>query len=103
MLERNPRLRNLAARKQLLVIESELNRHLLVEDGRAMKRAVHDFGERTMQWRGIVTAGLAAFSAFRSRPKTPPTEKRSWFGPVLDTVRLGASLWSSFRNGKGRQ
>jgi hypothetical protein len=103
MPEGNPRLRNLATRKQLLIVESELNRRSLIEDGRASAYDLHGFGERVAYWRGVIIAGLAAISAFPSRTEPSPTGKRSWFGPFLDTLHLGTSLWTTLRNGKGRR
>jgi hypothetical protein len=103
MPERNPRLRNPATHKQLLIIESELNRRLLIEDGRASAHDLHGFGERAAYWRGVVTAGFVAFLAFQSKTEAPATGKRSPFGPFLDTLRLGASLWTTLRNGKERR
>jgi hypothetical protein len=103
MPEENPRLRNLATRKQLLIVESELNRRMLIEDGRAMAREFHLLGERATHWRGLITAGIATIAAFRSRTEPSPIGKRSWFGSILNTVRVGTSLWTALRNGKGRR
>jgi hypothetical protein len=96
-------MRDLAARKQLLITESEINRLLLEEDGKAIAREVHDFSQRTMQLRGLMTMALAAFSAVKSGASAPPAQKRSWFEPIVNTVRLGTSIWSTFWNGKGRE
>lgn len=96
-------MRDLTARKQLLITESEINRLLLKEGGRALAREVHDFSQRAGQLRGLVTVALAAFSAFHAGTAAPPAGKRSWFGSIVNTVRLGTSLWSTFRNGKGRE
>ena len=103
MPEGNPHLRNLATRKQLLIVESEFNRRLLIEDGSALARDSYRFGERAAYWRGVVTTGVAVFSAFQSKAEAPPTHKRSRVGSFLDTVRLGRSLWTILRNGKGRR
>jgi hypothetical protein len=96
-------MRDLAARKQLLITESEINRLLLKNEGKAIAREVHDFGQRAMQLKGLMAMATAAFSAVKSETVAPPTGKRSWFEPILSTVRLGTSLWSTFRNGKGRE
>ena len=96
-------MREITAHKQLLITESEINRFLLKEDGKAMAHEAHDFGHRTMQIGGLVTMALAAFSALKSGVAAPTTRKRSWFGPILNTVRLGTSLWSTFRSGRGRE
>jgi len=96
-------MRDLAARKQLLVTESEINRFLLKEDGKTLAREVHDFGQRTMQLRGLMTTAMAAFSIVKSGAATPTTGKRYWFDPILNTFRLGTSLWRAFRNGKGQE
>ena len=96
-------MRNLAARKQLLITESEINRMLLKEDGRALAREAHDFSRQIAQLCGLMAIGTAVFSAVKSGTTAPPTKKRSWFEPILNTVRLGTSLWSAFRNGMGQE
>jgi hypothetical protein len=93
-------LRNRARRKQLLIVESEINRHLLMKDGGALVRELHELGERTGQLHGLIAAVIAAFSAAKSGGDAPPPRKRSWTESIFNTVRLGTSLWSAVRNGK---
>ncbi len=96
-------MRDLAAHKQLLITESELNRLLLKQDGKVLAGDVRDFNQRTAQLCGLVAVAMAAFSAVKSGTAAPPTKKQSWFEPILNTVRLGTSLWSAFQNGRGRE
>jgi hypothetical protein len=103
MPEGNPHLRNLATRKQLLIVKGEFNRRLLIEEGNALAQGPHGSGGRAAYGRGDITAALNVFSAFRSKTGAPSTGKRSRFEPFLDTLRLGALLWTTPRNGKGRR
>ena len=96
-------MKDLTAHKQLLITESEINRFLLKEDGKAIAREVHDLSQRATQVRGLLAMAAAAFSAVKPEAAAPSNEKRSWFEPIVNTVRLGTSLWSAFRNGKGQE
>jgi hypothetical protein len=102
MPQGNPHLNNLATRKQLLIVESELNRRVLLEDGRVLTREFHSWREQAAHLQDLVSLGVAVFSALQSRETAPSPEKRSWIAPIMDTLRLGASLWTTFRDGKGR-
>jgi hypothetical protein len=103
MPEGNHHLRNLATRIQLLIIESDLNRRLLIEDGNALAQGPHGLGGRAAYGRGVITAALNSFSAFPSKTEVSSTAKCSRFEPFLDTLRPGALLWTTPRNGKGRR
>lgn len=103
MPQGNAYLNNLAARKELLIIESEINRRLLLKDGRVLAGELSDLREQTAHLQGLVTLGVAVISALRPGNESASTKKRSWIEPILNTMRLGTSLWSTFRNGKGRE
>lgn len=104
MPQGNAYLKNFAARKQLLIVESELNRRLLLEDGRVLARELRALRDQAAQWQGVVGVGVALVSALRSKKdEAPSSKKRSWVTPIVETVRLGASLWTAFRDGKERK
>jgi hypothetical protein len=95
-----PQLKSLVTRKQLLVIESQVNRAQLKHDW-------EDFGiemrTATAPARTAISAVQGMLSIFRQTPKSqsaaPNGEHKSsaWLAPLLDSARLGASLWDAFR------
>ncbi|MDD5141649.1 MAG: hypothetical protein PHY43_15480 [Verrucomicrobiales bacterium] len=89
----------LAARKRLLIAESELNRAQLVQDWQAM---TGDIQSLTRQAR--IISSLASASAllvggllsFRRKKSIPPAPKSSWWQSLLKGVQLTGPLWPAF-------
>jgi hypothetical protein len=99
-----PQLKSLATRRQLLLIESQVNRAQL-------KRDWDDFGvavrTATAPVRGAVSILQGIASLFRQEARSHSTvpngehKSSAWIAPLLDGARLGASLWDAFRARKG--
>jgi hypothetical protein len=101
---RNSGLNPLEARKQLLLVESEVHRLMLAQEGRAIARHVGGFAADVKKVGNVVSsiaAGVAAVSdALRPGKETTSDGKPSWFQSLKNGFRAGSNLWSAFR---GRQ
>ena len=98
-----PQLKSLATRKQLLLIESQLNRVQLKYDWKDFEVAVRT---ATTPARGVISLVQGIASIFRrdgSHATVPNGEHKpsSWLTQLLESARLGASLWDAFRARKG--
>ena len=100
MFGKNPRVKALESRKQLLIAESELNRAQLVEEMAGLKADVHALAGRAKSI-GLIassaTALLVGLAAFRRKKPPPAGEKRGWLQTVLKGAGLISSLWLAFR------
>ena len=95
MFGKNPQLRPLQLRKELLVAESELNRAQLEEDCVTLKLEVQAFTHRIRtvgSVAAITTTLVALFAAWRRPAAAPVAKKTSW----LQTLLAGAGLLSTF-------
>jgi len=102
----NSTLTPLQSRKQLLVLESELNRALLRNEMRDMKGEVRQLTNQVRTWGSIVSsvANLAgtvsdighAFSPGGGNEKSRP----SWISTLIEGAKAGASIWSSWKSNK---
>jgi type II secretory pathway component PulF len=100
----NAQLNPREVRKRLLIVESELNRQLLSEDGRVFLGKIGTLAEHTANLRELMTLGMSVASAFRSKKNEAEVSgRRSWLQTITNSVRFGTSLLNTFRNGKGRQ
>jgi hypothetical protein len=93
---------NCAARKQLLLAESEINRELLGRDVEALVAGARQSAQRALQiggaaasMAGLVAAGAAGFSILRGRG-SQPAAKSSWASWMGKAIRLGLSVWTVF-------
>jgi hypothetical protein len=86
----------LAARKRLLVAESEINREILTRDFKRLRAGVQGISEEIRKYGGValsVGALAAAFSMFRNSKPEPEKKSHSWLSWAGKAVRLGVSLW----------
>ena len=100
MSGKRPGLSPLAARKQILIAESELNRAQLVQDWHALAEEVHALADqaRTVRSMASAVASLVAGIASFRRKKPPAAEaKPSWWRTAWKRAQLVGSLWSEFR------
>lgn len=91
----------LAARKDLLLAESELNRLRWQQEWGSFQTGVQDLGRRAVSVASLVsTAALAVagVAALRRTGAKPPPTKRSWLSILGRMVRVGASLWLSYQS-----
>jgi len=95
-----PDVTSLETRKQLLVMESDLNRAYLCEEISRLAddlRAVHD------QLHSVTSMASSLFSTFvpqnnGAKEDEAAPEKPSWLSTILRGVKVGTSLWLAFRS-----
>ena len=96
-----PQLTPLDARRQLLLIESEVNRAQLGRDWVDFKIAARAAAAPARRVVSIMRgAGAFVQEIFRARRSSSngQRKKSSWIAPLLGGARLGASIWSAFRS-----
>lgn len=96
----DPGLTPLETRKQLLIVESELNRAQIMVEWQAMTEGVRGFTDRVKSagpLASIVALFAAGVTAFRRGKAAPAGAKQSWFTLVLKGAQLANSIWSAFR------
>jgi len=101
MFGNNPRVNPLAARKQLLVAESELNRAQLVQEWSAMTVGVRTLTGRVKSFGSIASAAallVAGLAAFQRGKSVDADAKPFWLRTVLKGAGMVSSLWLAFRS-----
>lgn len=99
MFVKNPGMNPLEARKQLLIVESEINRFQLVQEWQSMADDVRSISHRA---RSICSVAFAAASlisglvSFRRSKSAPAGGKSSWWQTLLKGAQLAVSLWAEF-------
>lgn len=85
--------------KQLLIAESELNRHLLIQECQEAVAGIRGLTEDVKRV-GTLVSSLAllieGFSTLRKK-ESQPAPKRGWISSIVEGARLGTSLWAAFR------
>jgi hypothetical protein len=100
MSGKNHHLNPLAARKQLLITESDLNRAQLVQDWQAVADGVHSVASRARTLGSMVSATaslVAILASFRRQQTAPAAEKPSWLPTLLKGTALISTVWQAFR------
>lgn len=90
----------LAARKQLLIVESELNRHQLVQDWQTMADEGHALANRARNITFLASAAasvMAVLSSLRRKKSAPAAEKPSRWQSILKVAGVVTTLWPAFR------
>jgi hypothetical protein len=93
----------LETRKQLLLVESELNRAQLINEVRDLKNEFHRL-KHQVEAVGSIAASAAKLaatfssigSAFSHNDKSE--KKSSWVSTLLSGARTGASLWLTLKS-----
>jgi hypothetical protein len=97
----------LESRKQLLIVESELNRVQMAEDMAALGAGVRALTDRAKSFSSIassVAALVACLVAFKRRKRAEAGAKFSWLQTILKGAGLLSTLWLAFRSqGRGRE
>jgi hypothetical protein len=95
-------LTSLESRKQLLLLESELNRVQLLEDWHGLKGEVNRLKNRVIGIGSLASSAATLFSLFsifrrilEDRENQP--DKSSWISKLLKGIKTGATLWSALR------
>ena len=96
MPRKEPPLKILAARRQLLVMESDLNRAQLFEAVRDLKAEFQRTKQRLGKWGSMAATGakLVTTVATARRVFSRRDGKRSWRSILYDGLSVGTSLWS---------
>ncbi len=90
----------LAARKKLLLAESELNRAQLVQDWQTMTGEAKALTQKAKTIGSVASAAaslIAGVVSFRRRKPAPAAKKPSWWQTLLKGAQLAVPLWSEFR------
>lgn len=99
MFGKSSRINRLAARKQMLIAESELNRAHLMQDWQVITCEVHALADEARLLRSVVSAGAAlvsGFAAFRRKKAAAATGKTSWLQAILNGAGEISKLWKVF-------
>ena len=104
MLGKNSQLNGAQAHKQLLIAESEMHRVLLIQDGQAIVAEVRELGDKTAQIYHTVSHAVGTVSAltsfFPGKNGEESEGKPSFFKKLMHGVKVGTSIWQSFKNGR---
>ncbi|HEY4417526.1 MAG TPA: hypothetical protein VGO57_17675 [Verrucomicrobiae bacterium] len=103
MFGKTTELTPLAARKQLLLVESELNRVQLVNELRELKHGLQEL-KAQVEVVGSMAATAAKWAetftkirgAFTHEEK--PSQGKSWVGTLFNGLRTCATLFGTFRS-----
>jgi MFS-type transporter involved in bile tolerance (Atg22 family) len=91
----------LESRKQLLIVESELNRVQLAGDMAALRADARALSDRAKSFSSIassVAVLVAALAAFQRGKSADAGGKRSWLQIILKGAGLISTLWLAFRS-----
>ena len=105
MSRKTTELTALQTRKQLLLVESELNRVQMVAEWEKVKvgleqatRQITAVGSLLESAAKIGTSFTGFFQGFSDPDKNSDGEKTSWISRVFTGARAGASLWAALRS-----
>jgi hypothetical protein len=91
---KHPSLTPLAAHKQLLLVESELNRAELGHEWNCFCEEASGLAQNAQS---LATPFLVTGSALRQWLFERHDHKRSWLGNLINGVRHGISIWLALR------
>ena len=95
----------LLVRKQLLLAESEVNRVQLQHEWQCLEKETRALACHAQSVCSAVTSvaamGIAGCNAFREFRAARCQGKTSWLATLINGVRLGTALWTSFRSQSG--
>jgi hypothetical protein len=92
-------MNSIESRKQLLIVESELNRARLAADWRTITDEVHALADEAATIRSMASAVaslLAGVASLRRDRSAPAAEKPSWWRTIINGAGLASSFWSEF-------
>jgi hypothetical protein len=101
---KNFHLTPLESRRQLLLVESELNRAQLLNELRDLKIEIHQLQDQVQAIGSIASSAAklattfsAISNAFTHRD-SGEKRKSSWISTLLNGARTGASIWGALRS-----
>jgi hypothetical protein len=100
MFGNHPRLNPLAARKQMLIAESDLNRALLAGEVSALTMGLHAFATRAKTFGSIASAAallVGGLAAWRRGSEPDAVAKPSTLQTILKLAGLLPPLWQALR------
>ena len=95
------RVTPLELRKQLLIVESEINRVRLLEEWQTLADGVLSFADQAASIKTMASsivplvAGLVAFTGGKA---ASVASKSSWLHKVVSGARLASTIWLAFRS-----
>ena len=96
-------MKPLDSRKQLLIVESELNRAQLVQEWQMVKAEAHALVEQAKTVRSMASAVatlVAGLSSCRRQAAAPAAQKPSWLKTILKGAGMVGTFWSEFRSAR---
>lgn len=100
MFGKHARLNALAARKQLLIAESELNRAQFGGDIAELAAGCHALNDRAKVLGSLASSAgvlVAALATLRRGKTAGSDQKMSWLKTILNAASLVSNLWPGFR------
>jgi hypothetical protein len=94
-------MNSLESRKQLLIVESELNRAQLAGDMAALTAGVRTLTDRAKSFGSIASSAavlVAGLAAFRRGKPMGADAKPSWLRTILKGAGLISTFWLAFRS-----
>jgi hypothetical protein len=87
----------------MLVMESELNRALLLNEARDLKHEVHQLKAQVQAMGSLVSSAADLASTFSAvgnvfSSQSENGKSRSWFSTLVQGVKVGASVWNTVRS-----
>ncbi len=101
MFRKNTQLSPIEIRKQLLIVESEINRAHMVDDLAALRTGVRAFTDRAKSYGSIAASAaslVAGFTALRRHKSSEAEAKPSWLQTAIKGAGMVSTLWSAFRS-----
>jgi hypothetical protein len=104
MSGKKSQLTPLETRKQLLLVESELNRAQLLNELQALKNEIHRLKHQVCEMGSVASAAAKVANTFSaigqafSHSNENEEGKSSWIAMLLNGAKAGTSLWRLFRS-----
>jgi hypothetical protein len=95
MSGKKSQLTPLATRKQLLLVESELNRVQLLNEVRDFKNEIHHLRHQVCAIGSVASSAAKLAATFFHHDEG---KKSSWVSTLLHGMQAGASLWRLLRS-----
>jgi hypothetical protein len=100
MFETSSRLNPLVSRKELLLVESELNRAQMIEDVATLSADIHALSDRAKSFETIASSAavlVSGLSAFQRGKPADADAKPSWLRTIVNGAGLVSNLWLALR------
>jgi hypothetical protein len=98
MFGQKPGINPLQTRKELLVLESEINRAQMLNEWQDISDGVRALTDRVKSVGSLASAATLLVSAFPLRHSEPSTGKSSWLNTIFKGAKLAGSIWLACRS-----